>query len=401
MASRSLEETLADYRTRLEALERRLQPTPNLSNFVDAGTVTAALAAKAPLNSPALTGIPTAPTAALGSSGANSSQLATTAFATAASAAAAAAATPQATTDLKGIAEFAVAAEIITGTDATKALSVTEFTAAWPQLIRKLGSTITVFSPTDLTALYSLVPGGTLVRMGYFAISSGSSAHYESFWVKDERSSSFIPVPGTAIQFDGGDQYTLMQTANAFFTQFQAIGGTKFGWNSGQLAIDVAQHVVRWDGNSNFVPQPGVLLRKEWAQWAFGPAPRAGWWDPPIDTFWDPWQIANYGNGMTLPATGRYRAFGRWGYQQSTGNDDDRCIAAVTRDDNQEWWAGLPHMIGGTGFPFTIYFEGVKGQKVKFRAYHANQSDYYMTPGANNNTASPATSQVLWEYLGV
>ena len=66
---------------------------------------------KAPLANPALTGVPTAPTAAVGT---NTTQLATTAFVKAA--------TPDATEAAKGIVELATAAETTTGTDATRAV---------------------------------------------------------------------------------------------------------------------------------------------------------------------------------------------------------------------------------------------------------------------------------------
>lgn len=67
---------------------------------------------KAPLASPALTGAPTAPTAAAGT---NTTQLATTAFVHAA--------TPDATEAVKGIVELATAAEVSAGTDSTRAIT--------------------------------------------------------------------------------------------------------------------------------------------------------------------------------------------------------------------------------------------------------------------------------------
>lgn len=75
-----------------------------------------ALALKAPLASPALTGTPTAPTQ---SANDNSTKIATTAYADAA----AASGTPDATESVKGKAEIATYAESITGTDDTKFIS--------------------------------------------------------------------------------------------------------------------------------------------------------------------------------------------------------------------------------------------------------------------------------------
>lgn len=71
----------------------------------DADTANAALAAKAPLASPALTGTPTAPTAALAT---NTTQLATTAFVLAN------AGTANASTTVKGIAKLATAPVLAT-----------------------------------------------------------------------------------------------------------------------------------------------------------------------------------------------------------------------------------------------------------------------------------------------
>lgn len=77
-----------------------------------ATTVTNALALKAPLASPALTGNPTAPTASPGDS---DTSIATTAFV--------AAATPDSSTTVKGIVELATSAETITGSDAVRAVT--------------------------------------------------------------------------------------------------------------------------------------------------------------------------------------------------------------------------------------------------------------------------------------
>lgn len=66
---------------------------------------------KAPLASPALTGTPTAPTAAAGT---NTTQIATTAYVMAR--------TPAASETVRGIVELATAAETTTGTDATRAV---------------------------------------------------------------------------------------------------------------------------------------------------------------------------------------------------------------------------------------------------------------------------------------
>ena len=66
---------------------------------------------KANLASPALTGTPTAPTAAAGT---NTTQLATTAFV--------AAATPDASTTVKGLIQLATGPEVTAGTDTTRAV---------------------------------------------------------------------------------------------------------------------------------------------------------------------------------------------------------------------------------------------------------------------------------------
>ena len=71
---------------------------------------------KAPLDGPVLTGLPKAPTAAKGTS---TTQIATTAFV-------AGAAPADATTTVKGIIQLATAAEVLTGTDALKAVTPKE-----------------------------------------------------------------------------------------------------------------------------------------------------------------------------------------------------------------------------------------------------------------------------------
>jgi hypothetical protein len=80
------------------------------ANF--AATVTTTLATKAPLASPALTGTPTAPTAAANTS---TTQLATTAFVQQE--------TPNASATVVGMVELATDAEVATGTDTTRAVT--------------------------------------------------------------------------------------------------------------------------------------------------------------------------------------------------------------------------------------------------------------------------------------
>lgn len=78
-----------------------------------AATITAALALKAPLASPSLTGTPLAPTA---TGGTNTTQIATTAFVTAAVSAGA----PAASETVAGKAELATNAEVATGSDTSR-----------------------------------------------------------------------------------------------------------------------------------------------------------------------------------------------------------------------------------------------------------------------------------------
>lgn len=98
----------------LNELAAALADDPNFST-----TITNALALKAPLASPALTGTPAAPTAALGT---NTTQVATTAFVKAEISA-----IPNASETVVGIVELATNAEVIAGTDTGKALTPASF----------------------------------------------------------------------------------------------------------------------------------------------------------------------------------------------------------------------------------------------------------------------------------
>lgn len=91
----------------LDELAAALGDDPNFAT-----TITGLLAAKAPLVSPALTGVPTAPTAAGGTS---TTQIATTAFVAAAS--------PAASDTVVGRVELATVLEATTGTDTSRAVT--------------------------------------------------------------------------------------------------------------------------------------------------------------------------------------------------------------------------------------------------------------------------------------
>lgn len=104
----------------LDTLNELAAALGNDANF--ATTMTNALALKAPLASPALTGNPTAPTQAFGN---NTTRLATTAFV-----AAALAAISAATTSTAGLVELATVAETRAGTDATRAVTPDGFSGA-------------------------------------------------------------------------------------------------------------------------------------------------------------------------------------------------------------------------------------------------------------------------------
>lgn len=117
----------------LNELAAALGDDPNYAT-----TITSALAAKAPLASPALTGTPTAPTA---TGGTNTTQIATTAFVQAAIPAA----TPDASETVKGKVELATNAEVVTGTDTSRATTPAGVKA---QLDDKVGDTTTNFVTT-------------------------------------------------------------------------------------------------------------------------------------------------------------------------------------------------------------------------------------------------------------
>lgn len=129
------------------------------SNF--ASTVTAALAAKAPLASPTLTGVPAAPTAATGT---NTTQLATTAFVQAQIAST----VPAASDTVAGKVELATPAEATTGT--ATGLAVT------PEGLKTVADTKAALAGATFT--------GAIVA---------PRLHTQSFTIADDAATSFTP----------------------------------------------------------------------------------------------------------------------------------------------------------------------------------------------------------------
>lgn len=132
----------------LDTLNELAAALGNDANF--ATTITNALALKAPLSSPALTGVPTAPTAAPGT---NTAQLATTAFVAAAIAAIAAIA--DASETVKGIIEIATAAEAQALTDDLRAITPA-----------KLASAFQGSNTSKVPNGYQKLPGGLIIQWG-------------------------------------------------------------------------------------------------------------------------------------------------------------------------------------------------------------------------------------------
>jgi len=142
----------------LDTLNELAAALGNDANF--ATTITNALALKAPLASPALTGVPTAPTAAPGT---NTTQLATTAFV--AAAIAALDAIVDASETVKGIIEIATAAEAQALTDDLRALTPAKLKAALQGSNQSLSG-----------SGYQKLPGGLILQWGSYSFVASNSA---------------------------------------------------------------------------------------------------------------------------------------------------------------------------------------------------------------------------------
>ncbi|MBZ0127148.1 MAG: hypothetical protein K8F32_12325 [Rhodocyclaceae bacterium] len=140
----------------LDTLNELAAALGNDANF--ATTITNALALKAPLASPALTGVPTAPTAALGT---NSTQLATTAFI-----AAALAAISDSSEATRGLIKISSAAEAQALTNDLKAITPAKLSEAFKGSNQSLAG-----------SGYQKLPGGVIVQWGSMPVTaSGGTA---------------------------------------------------------------------------------------------------------------------------------------------------------------------------------------------------------------------------------
>ena len=159
---------------------------------------------KANLASPALTGVPTAPTAAAGT---NTTQLATTAFVHAA--------TPAASEIVKGVVELATAAETTTGTDATRAVHPSGLKVELDKKVNLTGGTMTgnltvpSLNGGQLAGLRNVLINGlmTVNQRGVTIAAAAPGAYGPDRWKKvDAGNMTQIVEAGN---FEPGATYTL------------------------------------------------------------------------------------------------------------------------------------------------------------------------------------------------
>lgn len=176
----------------------------DLAAKADGAATTSALALKAPLASPALTGTPTAPTAAPGN---NTTQLATTAFVQAAAGAGLAAAT---------------AAEIWTGALNTKAVTPLNAAAANNEVVVADGATITIpFDQGFNFAVGTLAGNRTLAASGLSAGLIGRSGHIKL--IQDGTGSRTLNTTAATWKNINGEDIVLSTAAGAIDYVFYTI----------------------------------------------------------------------------------------------------------------------------------------------------------------------------------
>ena len=202
------------------AVDNLVSGAPNLLNTLDelaaaiaddanyATTMTSALATKAPLASPALTGVPTAPTAAANT---DTTQIATTAFAKAEADAAQAAAEATAASDATTKANAAQsAATTAAATDATTkanaAQAAAEATAAAANTAQQNGTTsFTAINYNDVAKQVAATTGNIAVAAETTAIS----------WVAaNYRSAKFVVKVKNGVHTQVSDLVVTLDTAN-------------------------------------------------------------------------------------------------------------------------------------------------------------------------------------------
>jgi hypothetical protein len=237
---------------------------------------------------------------------------------------------------------------------------------------------------------------GAIATVGRYQWSNGI-LHRFSSWVFTN--GSWFPI-GNRILVEASDPPGTKQAAQSVISIAQQNGLLNIPYTE---FFNVVKRVsYYWDGGA-LVPTPGtILVQKQWSQWQFGPAPRGDWWDPPFDTQYDPYGVANYGNGFTAPSDGLYEISGKFGYINNVNNE--RVIVGLSPNTQGngmiELWNGLPTILSGdTPYPFKFTFFSSKGMGWKIRVYHSGQSDLWMIDGSGNNPR--ASNSGFWiKFVG-
>lgn len=188
----------------LDTLSEISEALGNDENF--SATVMTAIAAKAPLDSPDLTGTPTAPTQ---SAGDNSTRIATTEYVDGA----VSSGVPDATTDTAGKVELATNAEALAGSDTTRAVTSAGLASA-----------------TSLASDgYMMLPGGLILQWG---TGGGSNTGTETF-------PTAFPTECVALTFGLG--------AGDRVTAYTSLSASQFAWSSSVASTGTGSSVAfRW-----------------------------------------------------------------------------------------------------------------------------------------------------------
>jgi hypothetical protein len=237
---------------------------------------------------------------------------------------------------------------------------------------------------------------GTIATVGRYQWSTGI-LHRHSAW--QFQANQWNPI-GNRILLEASDAPGTKQAAQVIISLAQQAGLLNIPYTE---FFNVVKRIsLYWDGGA-LVPTPGtILVQKQWSQWQFGPAPRGDWWDPPFDTQYDPYGVANYGNGFTAPSAGLYEVSGKFGYINNVNNE--RVIVGLSPNVGGngmiELWSALPTIMNAdTPYPFKFTFFSDRGMGWKIRVYHSGQTDLWMIDGANNQPR--ASNSGYWiKFMG-
>lgn len=246
----------------------------------------------------------------------------------------------------------------------------------------------------SLAALFtSALPEGALATVGKHDLGGGNQ-HRSSTWQK----SNGIWYPTSNIAVEASTVAGVKAAANNIRALVVA-NNTKAILPLMTRVQDTFSGVAFiWDG-ANFVPRPGVLILKRWAQWSWGPFLNSNWTDPPYDSWYDPYNVGDPNtNGFIAPSTGKYRITGKIGFQG--GCVPQRLIVAINSAGGERWM-GLPSQLFlQTPVPFSMVFDAAAGSAWRVRLFKDGTDTCYAIAGTNNTGDAAYTSEHTIEYLG-